>query len=170
MAGLASRLAPMLIPFSACERRRLPLRSPKRLVELSHEFTDLVLELLLPLHHLVELLLEPLARRTLPLELKLQLAFRRHPDLRSRRDRDVDPLRTGEEIRNLSPRRYPCTGDFIVNSLLGGNSSITQNGFHQAIRVGNTVFDNFFRAGVTYDQYVSSLHAVGGVTITTSGF
>ncbi|MDH5492135.1 MAG: hypothetical protein OEY14_09290 [Myxococcales bacterium] len=61
--------------------------------------------------------------------------------------------------------------DFIVNDMVdAGRTSITRNGFHQAVRVGDTVFDNFFRNGVPYEQYVRSLNARFGVDITTTTF
>jgi len=54
----------------------------------------------------------------------------------------------------------------IANDLIGGGGSITNNGTHQAIRIGSMVFDNYFPRGVPYSQYVQSLVAPVGLTIT----
>jgi hypothetical protein len=61
-------------------------------------------------------------------------------------------------------------GDLMVNDLIGPGKTITQNGFHMAVRVGDTVFDNFFREGVSYEAFVNALNAPGGVTITSTPF
>lgn len=64
-----------------------------------------------------------------------------------------------------------AAGDFIASDLVrGGTTSITRNGFHQAVQVGDMVFDNFLPGGVAYPTYVQSLHAIGGVTITATPF
>jgi hypothetical protein len=62
------------------------------------------------------------------------------------------------------------SGDYMVNDLISGSKSITTNGIHQAVRVGDVVYDNFFRAGVSYQTYVRSLHADAGISITATGF
>jgi len=59
---------------------------------------------------------------------------------------------------------------FMANDLLKGTTTITNNGFHQAIRVGDLVFDNFFRNGVHYAIYVQSIQAPVGVSITAVSF
>ncbi|MCC7108317.1 MAG: hypothetical protein IT382_03445 [Deltaproteobacteria bacterium] len=59
---------------------------------------------------------------------------------------------------------------YIVNDLVGRGTTITQNGFHRAIRVDDTIFDNFFQQGVDAETYLGSLHAVGGVTISGTPF
>jgi hypothetical protein len=59
---------------------------------------------------------------------------------------------------------------FIVSDLVSGTSPITQNGVHQAVRVGDVVFDNFFQRGVPYSEYIGALQAPLGVTITTRPF
>ncbi|AGP41062.1 papain fold toxin domain-containing protein [Sorangium cellulosum] len=62
-------------------------------------------------------------------------------------------------------------GEFIASDLVkSGTTSITRNGYHEAVRVGDTVFDNFFPGGVPYQTYVDSLHAIGGVAIKAVGF
>jgi hypothetical protein len=64
-----------------------------------------------------------------------------------------------------------AAGDFIASDLVrGGTTSITRNGFHQAVQVGDMVFDNFFPGGVAYSTYVESLHAIGGVAIGVAPF
>ena len=60
--------------------------------------------------------------------------------------------------------------DFMVNDLLGGGTSITQNGFHQAVRVGDVVFDNFLRDGASHSAYVGGLWAQFGVSIEATPF
>lgn len=59
---------------------------------------------------------------------------------------------------------------FIVNDLVNTGSSITRNGYHKAIQVGDTVFDNFFKGGVSASKYFDSLFAPAGVTITKTAF
>ena len=58
----------------------------------------------------------------------------------------------------------------IVNDLVGPGRTITENGLHQAVKIGDMVFDNFLRNGVPYEVYVNSLHAPMGVAITAAGF
>lgn len=53
----------------------------------------------------------------------------------------------------------------MVSDLLTGGKTITYNGIHQAVRVGDTVFDNFFPEGVLYDTYVGALQAPKGWVI-----
>ena len=47
----------------------------------------------------------------------------------------------------------------------GGNASITLNGRHVAIRVGNMVFDNLHSAGMTFDDWLRDFLAPAGVSI-----
>ena len=62
-------------------------------------------------------------------------------------------------------------GDFIVSDLVkSGTTSITRNGYHEAVRVGDIVFDNFPPQGVAYDTYIGPLHAIDGITIKAVGF
>lgn len=60
--------------------------------------------------------------------------------------------------------------ELIVNDLVGPGTNITENGFHQAVRVGGQVFDNFFPGGVSSEVFEQSLHAPAGVTIETTPF
>jgi hypothetical protein len=60
--------------------------------------------------------------------------------------------------------------DNIVNDLVGQGSTITRNGKHQAVRVGNLVYDNYFPNGVPYDDYVNNLHAPLGLKFTSVAF
>ena len=48
--------------------------------------------------------------------------------------------------------------DFIVNDLVGG-SSITKNGYHRAVQVGDKVYDNYFKKGVEASKYFDSIQA-----------
>ncbi len=73
----------------------------------------------------------------------------------------------GGQVLNIKAKQ----GDFIVNDLIdGGASTITRNGTHQAVKVGDTVFDNFFKNGIPYEDYVGALGARGGVEITSTPF
>ncbi len=47
----------------------------------------------------------------------------------------------------------------------GGRSTITNNGRHVGIRVGNTVFDNLHPAGFPFDRWLSDFDAIGGVEV-----
>lgn len=59
---------------------------------------------------------------------------------------------------------FQARGEFMVNDLVGrGKASITKNGYHEAVRVGNMVYDNFLPQGVPWDTYFKALHADGGV-------
>jgi len=71
-----------------------------------------------------------------------------------------------EEARNPNGQAV----DFIVSDVVGGGTSLTQNGFHQAVRVGGMVFDNFLRQGVPYAEYVGALEARFGVVIESVPF
>jgi RHS repeat-associated protein len=63
-------------------------------------------------------------------------------------------------------------GKFVGMSsdLLKFGTEITQNGFHQAVRVGNMVYDNFLKQGVPYDEYMKALHSPMGYTVTKTPF
>ncbi|MFT3766700.1 MAG: polymorphic toxin-type HINT domain-containing protein [Minicystis sp.] len=53
--------------------------------------------------------------------------------------------------------------EFMASDLVKkGGTTITTNGYHEFVRVGDTVFDNFLRGGVPYDIYVKALHAPQG--------
>jgi RHS repeat-associated protein len=55
--------------------------------------------------------------------------------------------------------------DYMVSDLYSGNNSITTDGTHSAVRVGETVFDNLNRGGVPLQQYLDSLHTrFGGLS------
>jgi len=108
----------MLHTLAACKWRCLSLRGTQRITKLLHELADLELQLFLPLHHLVRLLLEPLSSRAFPLRQVFELALGRHYDLRSRRDLAFDPLRGDGDLRTLSRGRYPRP------SIAGGESPL----------------------------------------------
>ena len=76
-------------------------------------------------------------------------------------------------ILNITANRGPGGQivDYMVSDLVGGGgTALTQNGFHQAVRVGDMVFDNFLRQGVPYAEYVQALGARFGVTIEAIAF
>jgi hypothetical protein len=77
------------------------------------------------------------------------------------------------QILNITTNRGPAgqVADHMVSDLVGrGGTALTQNGFHQAVRVGDMVFDNFLRQGVPCAQYVEALGARFGVTIQAVPF
>ena len=47
----------------------------------------------------------------------------------------------------------------------GGRATITQNGRHLAIRVGNMVFDNLHPDGMAVDAWLADFDAIGGVQV-----
>ena len=49
----------------------------------------------------------------------------------------------------------------------GGNETITHNGRHTAIRVGEIVFDNLHTDGVPFEQWLADFRAVGGVVVAS---
>jgi len=55
---------------------------------------------------------------------------------------------------------------FMVNQLVDVDSSITANGTHRAVQVGEVVFDNYFRGGASYDSYIQALQAPWGVSLS----
>lgn len=52
----------------------------------------------------------------------------------------------------------------------GGLNTITKNGFHQAVQVGEVVFDNFLREGASYESYLGALQARYGVSVVETAF
>jgi hypothetical protein len=61
--------------------------------------------------------------------------------------------------------------DFIAaDRFRGGSVSITQNGTHQAVRVGDTVFDNLSPDGIHVNQFLNDLHAIDGVDFRFTDF
>ena len=54
--------------------------------------------------------------------------------------------------------------DFIVSDRFKeGATSITENGYHEAVRVGDTVFDNVSPDGIPADQFFKDLHSLDGL-------
>jgi hypothetical protein len=47
----------------------------------------------------------------------------------------------------------------------GGLSTITQNGRHVGVRVGDTVFDNLHPHGLPFDTWLADFDAIGGVRV-----
>jgi hypothetical protein len=64
------------------------------------------------------------------------------------------------EIRGGAGRDF-----MICLSLDGGLATITQNGRHLGIRVGNTVFDNLHPDGLPFDSWLRDFDAIGGVLV-----
>ncbi len=57
-------------------------------------------------------------------------------------------------------------GDYMVCfSHGGGQETITQNGRHVGVRVGDIVFDNLHPDGLPFDHWLKDFHAVGGVKV-----
>ncbi len=57
---------------------------------------------------------------------------------------------------------------FIYSDRLGG--VISQNGTHQAVRIGDTVFDNLNPNGIPYGEWLKDLHSVQGLDIKVTPF
>ena len=57
-----------------------------------------------------------------------------------------------------------------IFSSLYTDAAISVNGFHQAIQVGDTVFDNMNPNGVDYNLWYNSLAAINGFYIITENF
>jgi RHS repeat-associated protein len=55
--------------------------------------------------------------------------------------------------------------ELMVNELVSVSSPITADGTHQAVQVGDVVFDNYFRGGASYDGYIQALQAPWGVSL-----
>jgi hypothetical protein len=67
------------------------------------------------------------------------------------------------EIRGAGRR------DFMVCiSYDGGKNTITQNGRHVGIRVGDVMFDNLHPDGTSYDQWLGDFDALGGIEVTAT--
>jgi hypothetical protein len=67
------------------------------------------------------------------------------------------------EIRGAGGRDF-----MICLSYDGGQATITQNGRHIGIRVGDVVFDNLHPDGMPIDQWLADFDAIGGVTVTSA--
>lgn len=63
------------------------------------------------------------------------------------------------EIRAKGIRR------FMVCISFDGKQSITQNGRHLGVRVGDVVFDNLHPHGLPYDEWLGDFDAPAGVLI-----
>lgn len=64
------------------------------------------------------------------------------------------------EIRGVSGRDF-----MICLSYDGGHTTITQNGRHMAIRIGDIVVDNLHSDGMPFDQWIKDFDAIGGVVV-----
>src|SRR6266513_2924166 len=53
----------------------------------------------------------------------------------------------------------------VCLSFEGGAATITQNGKHVGIRVGDMVFDNLHPTGMSYAEWLRDFDAVGGVEV-----
>ena len=65
------------------------------------------------------------------------------------------------EIRGAGRRPY-----MVCISFDGGAATITQNGKHIAVRVGDRAFDNLHPQGMPFEQWLGDFDAIGGVEIT----
>ena len=66
------------------------------------------------------------------------------------------------EIRGAGGRDF-----MICVSYDGGQATITQNGRHVGIRVGDIVVDNLHPQGMPFDQWIKDFDAIGGVVVHT---
>lgn len=64
------------------------------------------------------------------------------------------------EIRGADGRDF-----MICISYDGGQATITQNGRHVAIRVGDIVVDNLHPDGISFEQWIKDFDAIGGVVL-----
>jgi hypothetical protein len=64
------------------------------------------------------------------------------------------------EIRGLGGRDF-----MIFVSYDGGQSTITQNGRHVGIRIGDIVVDNLHPNGMPFDEWIKGFDAIGGVVV-----
>jgi len=56
--------------------------------------------------------------------------------------------------------------DFMIClSYDGGQATITQNGRHMGIRIGDIVVDNLHPDGMPFDQWIKDFDALGGVIV-----
>ncbi|MBO0950685.1 papain fold toxin domain-containing protein [Fibrella forsythiae] len=63
------------------------------------------------------------------------------------------------------------SSSFIISDLYNnGLTAISTNGYHAAIRVGDTVFDNLNPNGVDYNSWRGALDSSGGITVTSTDF
>jgi Papain fold toxin 2 len=67
------------------------------------------------------------------------------------------------EIRGAGGRDF-----MICLSYDGGQSTITQNGRHVGVRVGDVVFDNLHPDGMPFDQWLKDCDALGGVQVVST--
>jgi hypothetical protein len=64
------------------------------------------------------------------------------------------------EIRGAGGRDF-----MICLSYDGGQTTITQNGRHMGIRIGDILVDNLHPDGVLFDQWIKDFDAIGGVVV-----
>lgn len=64
------------------------------------------------------------------------------------------------EIRGAGDRDF-----MICVSYDGGQTTITQNGRHIGIRVGDIVVDNLHPNGMPFEQWIKDFDAIGGVIV-----
>jgi hypothetical protein len=64
------------------------------------------------------------------------------------------------EIRGAGGRDF-----MICLSYDGGRTTITQNGRHTGIRIGDIVVDNLHPDGMPFDQWIKDFDAIGGVAV-----
>ncbi len=64
------------------------------------------------------------------------------------------------EIRGAGGRDF-----MICISYDGGQTTITHNGRHVAIRIGDTIVDNLHSNGMSFDQWIKDFDAIGGVVV-----
>lgn len=65
--------------------------------------------------------------------------------------------------------RTKINNQFLMSDL-NPSAAIATNGYHQAILVGNIIFDNMNPNGVDYNSWYNSLHAPNGFNETKTPF
>jgi hypothetical protein len=65
------------------------------------------------------------------------------------------------ELRTAAIRPY-----IVCSGYDGGKESITDNGRHVGVRVGDLMFDNLHPSGMLYDDWVKDFDAVRSITVS----
>jgi len=56
----------------------------------------------------------------------------------------------------------------ICVSYDGGQTTITQNGRHFGVRIGQLVFDNLHPNGMSFDEWLRDFDAIGGIEVLSA--
>jgi hypothetical protein len=74
-------------------------------------------------------------------------------------------IAAGHRGQQIEVRGGGDRGFIICVSYDGGRTTITRNGRHVAIRVGNLVVDNLHLDGMPFDQWIKDFDALGGIVV-----